>query len=127
MKQRAKYMFLIGGIILAAGIILIVLSPETKLGQITLPSTLITLGAVLIAIGMLNTFIRKEIKYDERDQIIALKSSNITLSIIILVSAITMLIGTIQDISIDLMITSATILFGIIIIHKLSHYYLNKK
>jgi uncharacterized membrane protein len=127
MKKLAKSRFIIGTIALVAGIILIFTNPDLKLGQIMIPNTLFTMGIILIIISFKNYYIIKEIKYDERDQLIALKSSNITLSVIIYASIIGMLIGTIQKVPIDLMTTSAIILFGTIIIHKLSHYYLNKK
>jgi hypothetical protein len=127
MKKRGKWMLPIGTLILILGIALMLTKPEIKLGELMVTNTLITMGLTLLAIGILNIFIRKEIKYDERDQLIVLKSSKIVLSIIIYASIIGMFLGTIQKISIDLLTASIIILLGTIIIYRISHYYLNKK
>ncbi|MBU1046580.1 DUF2178 domain-containing protein [Patescibacteria group bacterium] len=127
MKKRSKWTFITGGIILLTAIVLLFLDIEFTLGQLIIPNTLITIGLVSIAISLKNYFITKEIKYDERDQLIILKSSKNTLAILIYIASISMLIGTVQKISVDLMLVSSVLLFGTIIIYKISYNYFNKK
>lgn len=127
MKSYAKYRFIIGGLTLLTGIVLLIVNPSLALGNIMIPNSLIVMGVILIIFGFSGYFFVKEIKYDERRQIIRLKSSRAVLSIIIYIAIVTMLIGTIQRIQVDLMKVSATILFGTIIIHKLFNIHYEKK
>lgn len=127
MKFHAKHRFIIGGLTLLVGIILLIIKPSLTLGNIMIPNSLIVMGIILIILGFKGYFFVKEIKYDERTQIIALKSSRVVLSIIIYTTITTMLIGTIQKIQVDLMTISAIILFGTIIIHKLVNMHYDRK
>ncbi|PLX27670.1 hypothetical protein C0583_00315 [Candidatus Parcubacteria bacterium] len=127
MKSHAKYRFVIGGLSLLSGIILLITNPGLTLGNIMIPNTLVTLGIILIAFGFRGYFFVKEIKYDERTQIIALRSSKAVLLIIIYAAMIAMLAGTVQKIQVDLATASAIILFGTIISHKLFHIYYDKR
>jgi len=127
MKSHAKYRFIIGGLALLSGAILLIVNPGLVIGSMMISNTLIVMGIILIILGFRGYFFEKEVKYDERIQIIALKSSRAVLSIIIYTSITTMLIGTIQGIQVDLMTISAIILFGTIIIYKLFYKYYDGK
>lgn len=127
MKSHAKYRFIVGGLALLVGIILLIVNPGLTLGNIMIPNSLFVMGVVLITFGFKGYLLEKEIKYDERTQIIALKTSKAVLSIIIYGSITTMLIGTIQKIQVDLMTISAIILFGTIISYKLFYKYYDRK
>jgi len=127
MKKMAKWRFLIGGLSLIIGFALLFLNPSLKLGLIMIPSFLITVGIILILVGLKSYSITKEIKYDERTQLIILQATRTTFAAIIYASLVTMLVGTIQKISVDLMTISLITLFAIIITYKLSYLYFNKR
>lgn len=127
LKALAKKRLTLAIAFLAIAIAILVINPNYQIGNIRILNTLLIATIVLLAIAIRDYYFLKEIKYDERTQMIMLNASKATLATLIYSSIVLMLIGTIQKISIDLATSTIITLFAIIFIHKFFYWHFNKK